>query len=239
MNKKLLIIIPAFNEEDNIGKLIRSIRTNFRESDILTINDGSSDATSSLARNSGSIVVDLPQNLGYGNALQTGYKYALRQGYEYLVQMDADGQHDPESIASLYDKIIEKEHDIIIGSRFINYTYSPPLLRYMGMKLFAKIGGFLIKQNLTDPMSGFRAINKKAIRLFCTDLFPSDFPDVDLIIMSRKAGLKIKEIPVVMHAARNKKSMHSGFKPLYYIFKMFLSIAVTALRKAHVEKEEI
>ncbi|MFA5357097.1 MAG: glycosyltransferase family 2 protein [Candidatus Omnitrophota bacterium] len=238
MDKRVLIVMPAFNEEDNIRGVIHGIRSALKGADILTVNDGSKDATSLFASMAGSAVIDLPYRLGYGNALQTGYKYALKKGYDYLIQLDADGQHDPCSLPALCDEIKKGAHDIIIGSRFIKYTYNPPLARRIGMVLFAKIGSFMTRQGLTDPVSGFRAFNKKAIRLFCTDLFPSDFPDVDLIIMSKRAGLKIKEIPVLMHPARNGKSMHSGLKPAYYIFKMILSIAVTNLRRVEREKEE-
>ena len=234
MDKKVLIIIPAFNEENIIGKLISNIRNNFPSADILIINDGSSDKTSLAARNAGSLVVNLPFNLGYGNALQTGYKYALMQGYEYLIQMDGDGQHDPKSIKDLYVEIARNENDIIIGSRFIKNTYNPPLIRRVGMKFFAKIAELVIRQKLNDPTSGFRALNKKAVKLYCKDLYPCDFPDVDVIIMSKRAGLKIKEISVIMHPSESKKSMHSGLKPVYYLFKMSLSIIVTILRKVNI-----
>ena len=236
IDKKVLVIIPAFNEENVIGEVIHSIRNNFPRVDILIINDGSSDRTSVSARHAGAIVIDLPFNLGYGSALQTGYKYALRHGYEYLIQMDGDGQHDPKSIRDLYEEIAKNENDIIIGSRFIKKTYKPPFIRIAGMKFFAKIAEYAIRQKFTDPTSGFRAFNKNAIKLYCTDIFPSDFPDVDVIIMSKKAGLKIKEIPVMMHSPKTKKSMHSGFKPIYYVFKMLLSTIVTILRKVHEEE---
>lgn len=238
MNKRILIIIPAFNEAKRIEKIIAGIRHNFPEGDIVVINDGSSDKTSFFAKKAGAEVVDLFFNLGYGNALQTGYKYALKKGCDYLVQMDADGQHDPKSIADLYEEITKNEFDIIIGSRFIKNTYKPALVRRIGMKFFAKIAELVTKQKLTDPTSGFRALNKRAIKLFSKDLYPSDFPDTDVIIMSKRAGLKIKEIPVVMHPPQGKKSMHQGLKPVYYIFKMLLSIIVTLLRKADSGKED-
>jgi glycosyltransferase involved in cell wall biosynthesis len=235
MDKKVLIVIPAFNEANVIDKVIRNIYINFSGADILIINDGSSDRTSTVAKEAGATVANLTFNLGYGSALQTGYKYALRHEYDYVIQMDGDGQHDPMSIRDLYKAIVSNEDDIIIGSRFIKNTYSPPFARRLGMYFFAKIAEFVTKQKFSDPTSGFRAFNKKAIKLYCEDLFPSDFPDTDVLIMSKKAGLNIKEIPVIMHAAESKKSMHAGLRPVYYIFKMLLSIIVSILRKNNIE----
>lgn len=239
MSKKVLIIIPAFNEEKNIGNVIQGIRNNFSEADILTINDGSIDKTSLIARAAGSLVLDHAFNLGYGSALQTGYKFAFKNGYEYVVQMDADGQHDSKSIKDLYEELIKKENDIIIGSRFLKNTYKPSFIRKIGMIFFAKIAELVTKQQFTDPTSGFIALNRRALMFYCQDVYPSDFPDVDVIIMSKKAGLSIKEIPVIMYPSETKKSMHSGLKPFYYIFKMCLSIIVTLLRQTNIEKENI
>lgn len=172
--------------------------------------------------------------MGYGVTLQTGYKYAFLNGYNYLVQIDGDGQHDPKSIKDLYEAIVKNEDDLIIGSRFIKNTYRPSFIRWVGINFFAKIAECVTKQKFSDPTSGFLSVNRKAIKLYCLDSFPSDFPDVDVIIMSKRAGLRIKEIPVIMHAPKSRKSMHSGLKPVYYIFKMLLSIIVTILRKDNI-----
>jgi glycosyltransferase involved in cell wall biosynthesis len=238
MNKRILVLIPAFNEEKQIAATVSQSRIRFAQGDLLVVNDGSSDDTSRLAKDAGAKVLDLPFHLGYGVALQTGYKYARERGYDYLLQMDADGQHDPKSIIDLYQEISKDTHDLVIGSRFIVPTYKPHIIRRIGMRFFAMIAYLAIRQRFTDPTSGFRAMNRKAIQLYCKDIWPADFPDVDVIIMSRKAGLTIKEIPVIMHPAQGKKSMHSGLKPFYYIFKMLLSIMVTTLRHETIENKE-
>lgn len=214
--------------------VIAGIRDSFPECEILVLNDGSTDRTAILARGTGCLVMDLPIHFGYGNTLQTGYKYALQNDYEYVIQVDGDGQHDPGSIEVIFKELIKAECDIIIGSRFFNNNYKTPFLRKLGMRLFAKMAGMITNEAFSDPTSGFRGFNKKAIKLYCKDLYPSDFPDVDLIIMSTRCGLKIKEVPVNMRPASGRKSMHSGLRPVYYVFKMFLSIAVNLLRNKDI-----
>jgi len=230
--EKALVIIPAYNEARNIARVIGEIRKHNGSIDILTVNDGSSDATPEIAAACGSAVVSLPFNLGYGVALQTGYKYALREGYDYVVQMDADGQHDPQYIGKFLEEIAKKEADVLIGSRFLSEKcYKISWARAMGMGLFSGISSFIIKQRVTDSTSGYQCIDKDVLGFFVNDIYPCDYPDADVIIMLHLAGFRIQEIPVVMLANNENKTMHSGIRPLYYVFKMFLSIFVTLLRK--------
>ena len=236
---KTLVIIPAYNEEKNIGSVIQRVKENLPEAEVLTVDDGSNDHTLHQAMEAGAKVLSHPFNLGYGSALQTGYQYALIKGYEEIVQLDGDGQHDASFITHLLTVIRKGEADIAIGSRFLlapvvgseGQPYRPPLLRLLGMKFFGTISSLLIRQKVTDPTSGYQAMNRKVLEWASSDQFPCDYPDADVIVMLHRAGFRIKEVAVQMFENLDKKSMHSGWKPIYYVFKMFLSILVTLMRK--------
>ena len=232
MNKNnLAIIIPAYNEAGRIATSIAGIRK-FGNADVVIVNDGSDDDTAGEAKAAGARVIELPFNLGYGAALQTGFKYALDKGYEFAVQMDADGQHDPLSMEALISPVLKDEVDVVIGSRFLDKgNYKAPFVRRMGMYFFGIITSVVTGRRITDPTSGFQALNKKVMEFYASDAYPADYPDADVIIMLYRQGFRFKEVPVIMHNAA-KRSMHGGIlKPLYYIFKMMLSIFVTLLRK--------
>ena len=184
--------------------------------------------------------------MGYGAALQTGFKYALRNRYQYVVQMDADGQHDPESVLKLLVEIQKEKADVVIGSRFLNDSgsYRTTLSRKIGMGIFGKLATIITGQYVSDPTSGFQALNRDALRFYASRFYPVDYPDADVLIMLHRAGLHVKEVPVAMYARQQGKSMHSGLKPVYYIFKMLLSMFVTLLRndkfvRRIIKKEEI
>ena len=232
MNKNnLAIIIPAYNEAGRIATSIAGIRK-FGNADVVVVDDGSDDDTAGEAKAAGARVIELPFNLGYGAALQTGFKYALDKGYEFAVQMDADGQHDPLSIEALISPVLKDEVDVVIGSRFLDKgNYKAPFVRRMGMYFFGIIASLFTGRRITDPTSGFQTLNKKVMEFYASDAYPADYPDADVIIMLHRQGFRFKEVPVIMHNAA-KRSMHGGIlKPLYYIFKMMLSIFVTLLRK--------
>ena len=233
-----IIIIPAYNEEKNIAGVINGIKNVIPDADILVVNDGGEDRTEEIVRGLGEQVISLPYNMGYGVALQTGFKFALKKGYEYAVQIDADGQHDPKDIPKLLDIVLSGKADVVIGSRFLNGgKYKAPAVRRLGMLFFAYLTSLIIGKKITDPTSGYQAINKNGLQFYAGDYYPVDFPDADVIIMLHRAELKIKEIPVTMYPNVQGKSMHSGLKPVYYIFKMFLSIFVTLLRRAESDRD--
>ncbi|MCX5694126.1 MAG: glycosyltransferase family 2 protein [Candidatus Omnitrophica bacterium] len=231
MNISKCIIIPAFNEAENVGVVIKEIKKKYFDLPILVVDDGSTDNTAFLAKQAGAVVVSLPFNLGYGAALQTGFKYAAAHNYDYLVCLDADGQHESKSIPSLFSEIQNNQNDIIIGSRFLGESaYKVSTLRRIGIAILRVIASSVTRQKITDPTSGFIALNRRVCK-FYSNMYPSDFPDADVIIASYFANFKIKEIPVKMYLKNSKKSMHSGMKPLYYIFKMSLSLLVIFIRK--------
>lgn len=226
----LSIIIPAYNEAGRIATTIAKIRK-FSDADIIVVSDGCIDNTVQEAKEAGAEVIELPFNLGYGAALQTGYKYALTKGYEFAVQMDADGQHDPASIELLIKPVLEKKADVTIGSRFLSKGYyKASFIRRIGMFFFAAITCIVTRKKVTDPTSGFQALNSKVMELYASDVYPVDYPDADVIIMLHRKGIKFKEVPVTMKRVDGKVSMHSGLKPFYYTFKMLLSIFITLLR---------
>lgn len=229
--QRTMILIPAFNEARRISKVIASIVSVIPDADIVVVDDGSRDGTAFIARQAGAIVIIHPFNMGYGAAIQTGYKYSKSKGYDFLVQLDADGQHDTTCIPVVLAPVIAGTADIAIGSRFLGSSYQPPLARRMGMTLFRWIVSIVIGKQVTDTTSGFQAFNRKVVDLFCSDVFPVDYPDADMLIMLHRVGFRITEVPVRMFENSEGKSMHSGLKPFYYMFKMLLSICVTLMRE--------
>ena len=230
---KILIVIPAHNEGKNIGAVLKGIQEQSPGLPILVINDGSSDNTEEVVLDHNAEVISLPYNSGYGIALQTGFLYAVKNDFSIVVQMDSDGQHDPANIQDLIEAVQKENCDVVIGSRFLSKdSYKSSIARHAGMLLFGGIASFLCGQKVTDPTSGFQALKGQAIQFAASDNYPPDYPDADFIILLNRCGFKVKEIPVTMHASPEKESMHHGHKTIYYVFKMFLSIFVTLLRKS-------
>jgi glycosyltransferase involved in cell wall biosynthesis len=228
----LLIIMPAFNEERHIGGVVRRVRDVLPQADVLVVDDGSADATRREALGAGARVISLPVNVGYGAALQTGYKWAVRGGYEIVGQIDADGQHDPSYFAQLLEQMQETGCDVVIGSRFLDRDghYQPSRARKTGIALFSRIASLIMRQHITDPTSGFQIMRVKVARFFCTDVYPSDYPDADILILLHRSGFRVSEVGVQMRPPSGK-SMHSGHRSVYYVYKMWLSILVTLLRR--------
>lgn len=239
MRPDTLIVIPAFNEEPRIAAVVAGVRTAVPEADVVVIDDGSADGTATTARAAGATVIRHPFNLGYGVAIQTGYKYALSTGYRFLAQIDGDGQHDPAGICTLLAPVRAGEADFVLGSRFLAAdSYVPPAARRLGMAFFRKLVSLLVGQRITDSTSGFQAFNRDVIAFFATEVFPCDYPDADVLLCLHRAGFTIREVPVRMRASTSGKSMHGGLKPLYYVFKMLLSIVVTLLRSRRLYRRE-
>ena len=227
-----LLILPAYDEAERLPGLLAELRRAQPGLELLVIDDGSRDATAAVAARAGARVVRHPFNLGYGAALQTGYKYALANGVERLVQMDADGQHLPAEIAGLLEPLRRGECDLVVGSRFLGPSdYRMGALRSLGRQLFralARAAGLAI----TDPTSGVQAMNRRALALFAGDWYPSDYPDVDVLVLATRAGLRLREEPVHMAAGPRPSTLHSGWKPFYYVYKMLLSMwAATGKRR--------
>jgi len=230
--KSHLIVVPAYDEEEHIAGVLDDIRENNPSADILVVNDGSTDKTSELSKLKGVMVLDIPLNIGYGGAVQTGFRFATEFGYEFVVTLDADAQHDPSSLKNLVSVMEREGADIVIGSRFLEGTYQMALLRKAGIWLFSVIARLYTGLTFTDPTSGFQLFNRKVFSYLSEgDNYPLDYPDVNIIMALHKKKFKVREAPVRMVEKPNGKSMHAGLRPLVYVARMFLAILMVLLRK--------
>lgn len=228
--RRLLVVMPAYDEAEGIGDVVRAVRHHV-SADILVVDDGSGDATAEEAARAGARVAVHAVNLGYGAALQTGYRYALRHGYDAVVQLDSDGQHDPASIPRLTAEL--SRADVVVGSRFLGgLSYRPPLPRRIGMWIFGRVAALLSGKEFSDPTSGFQAISRQALRFYAHERYPADYPDADVLAMAVRSGLRHAEVPVTMlPSADGRRSMHSGLlRPLYYVIRMSLALFLVPLR---------
>ena len=227
---KTLIIVPAYNEEGNIENVIQRIRGASSDYDIVVINDCSKDGTKEKAEAMGVPVISLPVNLGIGGAVQTGVLYAYYNNYDVALQLDGDGQHNPEYVKELIAPIERGDADVVIGSRFIQKKgFQSHWLRRVGIRLFQVLNNLLLRQNITDSTSGFRAYNAESISLL-QRLYPSDFPEPEALFILKRRGFHIVEIPVEMNSREAGISSITGIKSLYYMIKVFTSIIIEFMR---------
>lgn len=232
---QVIVIIPAFNEEASVGKVIDEVKQFIPEATILVVNDGSSDRTSEIAKEKGATVLDLPFNLGIGGAMQAGYQYAFEHGYDVAIQVDGDGQHDPKEIPKLLKALGEKAVDLVIGSRFIGDSeFKSSMMRRIGIAIFSKVISFIVSQKVTDPTSGFRAANRKAIGLFAFD-YPQDYPEPEVLVLIHKWGLKMAEIPIGMSKRYAGESSITKMRSIYYMTKVLLAILVDCFKKPRLD----
>lgn len=230
MRSDPLIIIPAYNEQDNIAATVEAIVA--AGYDYVVINDGSTDDTLQICVDSGFNVVDLGCNLGIGGAVQTGHKYAQSHGYEIDIQFDGDGQHDARFIPALVEAI-EQGADLVVGSRFMDAgssAFKSTQLRRIGIKWLSALIKGITGTTVKDPTSGFRACSAKAIKLYC-DHYPSDYPEPESLVTASKAQCSIKEIPVSMNERRGGESSISPLRSVYYMIKVTLAILITGFMK--------
>jgi len=231
-DRKILVIIPAYNEAGRVGAVIRHLRSGYPDFDLLVVDDCSRDTTVKEAREAGARVVSLPFNLGIGGAMQTGFMYARQNGYDIAIQVDGDGQHDPGSIPDMLRPVISGELDLCIGSRFMasSGNFKSSFLRRIGIRFFSGLISILTGSSLTDPTSGFRVYGKKAIGLFAGS-YPIDFPEPESIVIARRHQARIGEVPAVMHPRRGGSSSIRYAKSAYYMIKVTLAIMLCILRK--------
>ena len=235
--REILILIPAFNEEGRVGEVIKGVCTSLAGATILVVDDGSSDRTAEVSTRAGAKVVRHPFNLGVGTALQTGYKFAVKNGYKYVIQLDADGQHPPEYLPWFIAKLKETEADLIVGSRFLNDSDGTmSVVRKLGNRLFARLLSLLIKEKLTDPTSGYRALKSTILQFCVQDQYAFDYPDADFLLTLHRSGFRIEEIPVRVDPRSGGISQHAGLKPVFYTIKMMISLLVIMLSKKTAKK---
>ena len=228
----LLIIVPAYNEEQAIVRVIEDLRGINLEMDILVVNDGSTDSTSVEAKTTGkAMVIDLPKNLGIGGAVQTGFKYAARNGYSVAIQFDGDGQHIAAEIPKLLSKMKQDSANMVIGSRFLekHAGFRSTFIRRLGIRLFQGLNSLIIRQRITDNTSGFRAYDRQTIE-FLTLHYTVDYPEPETVILLGRNHFKISEISTKMQERVGGESSFAGSGD-YYMIKVLLAILMTSLRK--------
>lgn len=226
---KVLIIIPAYNEAGNIVNFIDTLINDYPQYDYVIINDGSEDNTAKVCAEHGYNVVNLPINLGIGGAVQTGYKYALKHGYDMAVQMDGDGQHDPQFLAGMVDIIERDEADLVVGSRFVNKEgFQSSASRRTGINILSILALIFTGVRLKDITSGYRLVNDRLIRIYAND-YPFDYPEPEAMVMASVHGCRIKEYPVVMRERMSGKSSINMKKSVYYMVKVSLAMFIRRL----------
>jgi len=236
--RRRIAIVPALNEEGNVGRVIAEIRAFDPGLDVVVIDDGSFDGTAAVAHEAGAHVLRLPFNLGIGGAVQTGFRYAFEHGYDVAVRVDGDGQHDPSQLGLILEPVLAGEADIVVGSRFAGSGgYRSSRSRRAGIRLLAWVVSALVRQRVTDTTSGFQALNRDGIRLFAAD-YPHDYPEVEAAVMVVRHRLRLAEVPVSMRervAGRSSiTALHSG----YYMVKVLLAIFVGVFRRNVVPLED-
>lgn len=238
MDKKLLVIIPAYNEEQNILKVINEIKTDLAFADLLVINDCSTDETEKVLIENDINYINNPINLGYSGTVQTGFKYAVNNNYDYVLQFDGDGQHIANEAKRLFDEAQKQDADVVIGSRFVKNTeYNHSFFRKLGTNLFVFLIRLICKTVITDPTSGLQVINKRTFTKYSKLNGYPEYPDANLIIEMLLRGYKIFEIDVQMRSREFGVSMHSGIiKPIKYMINMVYTILLLVFRKKDFRK---
>ena len=231
MSPRVLVIIPAHDEQDSLPVTLAEVREKAPGVDVLVVDDGSLDGTARAARAAGVKVLRHPVNLGVGGALQTGFRWACERDYDIGVQLDADGQHDPAFLPALLAPVAEGRCDVSIGSRFVASTgYRAPWNRRLGMVLFSGVVRLALGRTISDTTSGFRAYHRRVMEV-CQHDFPRDFPDAPLLIALARRGFRLDEVPVVMRERQAGTSFYTLGKQLYYPYKNLLASLMALIRK--------
>ncbi len=233
---KNLAVVPAFNEAATVAGVVDRLHEVRPDFDVLVVDDGSLDATAAIAERAGARVLRHPYNLGIGGAVQSGFLFAREHGYRHVVQVDGDGQHEPAEIDRLF--AVMDEHpdvDVVCGSRFLSpdMRYPAPISRRTGIHVFALLLSRLVDGRVSDPTSGFRLYNRRAIELFAGD-YPHDFPEVEAVLMLHHHRLRMLEAPVRMYSRGGGASSLNAGKSAYYMIKVLLALFVGLARRRPV-----
>jgi glycosyltransferase involved in cell wall biosynthesis len=233
-----IAIVPAFNEEASVGRVVDELHAFDPGLDVVVVSDGSVDSTASIARAHGARAVRLPFNLGIGGAVQTGFRYAWEHGYDLAVRCDGDGQHDPAELPKVLAPVLAGDADIVVGSRFAgDDSYRSSAARRVGIRLLAAVVSAIARQRITDATSGFQALNRKALALFAAD-YPHDYPEVEGMVMTIKHRLRLQEVPVRMREREHGESSITALRSIYYMAKVLLALFVGLFRRRVVPAEE-
>lgn len=227
--KKVLIIIPAYNEAGNIEKVVDNLIINYPQYDYVVVNDGSLDATKNICGEHHYQALHLPVNMGIGGAVQTGYRYALDKEYDIAVQIDGDGQHDVAFLADMIEYMEKEQADCVIGSRFVKKEgFQSSGLRRTGIQFLSILGLVLTGVRVRDITSGYRLVNKRLIQIFAQD-YPADYPEPEAMVIAAVHGGKIREYPVIMRERENGTSSITLKKSVYYMVKVTLAMLIRRL----------
>ena len=231
---KILVVIPAYNEAENIEKVLKEIKKDIDYADILVINDCSKDNTYDIVKKNGVKCITNVFNMRYAMAVQVGIKYAYQNGYDYVIQMDGDGQHIASEAEKLYKEAKNTNADIVIGSRYLkDMGYPCPLFRRIGTKMFEKMIKLFTKRKIADPLSGFQCLNRSVIEKYAKIGNYPEFPDANLVIEMLLTGYKIVEVPVKMRLRESGESMHSGIiKPIKYMIEQLYTCIIIVVKYA-------
>ena len=228
---KILVIVPAYNEEACIKVVIEDLRENFPQGDVLVVNDGSRDRTLEIVKGLGVNVIDLPYNIGIGGAMQTGFLYALTEGYDAALQFDGDGQHHADQIEKILKPFLSDSADLVVGSRFLSEGgFTSSVQRRIGSKMLSFVVSTLIRQKITDTTSGFRVYGRKTLEFF-SSIYPEDYPEVETFILAHKKGLRILEVPSEIGPRTGGKSSITFSQAFYYMVKVLLAISVDLIKR--------
>jgi glycosyltransferase involved in cell wall biosynthesis len=236
--ERRIAIVPAYNEERNIGRVVAELRVFDPSLDVVVVSDGSSDRTAESAAAAGARVLRLPFNLGIGGAVQTGFRYAWEHGYDLAVRCDGDGQHVPSELPKVIEPVVAGDADIAVGSRFVageGYRSSPS--RRVGIRLLATVVSAIARQRVTDTTSGFQALNRRALELFAAD-YPHDYPEVEGMVMTIKHRLRLVEVPVRMREREHGSSSITAVRSVYYMARVLTALFIGLFRRHVVPLEE-
>ena len=230
-SERLLVLIPAYNEQAAVRGVVSKVRQVVPHADVLVVDDGSSDNTAQTAERAGAFVVRHPFNLGIGGAVQTGLKFARQQNYDVVIRLDGDGQHNPSDIPSLYAILQGSKVDVVVGSRFLGKSgrMHIPFLRRLGIYTFALLVSLLTGHRATDTTSGFVALNRRAVQALVTYM-PQDYPEVESRIVLHKAGLTTLERPAHMQARLTGVSSIDSWRSIYYALKVSVAVLIGAVK---------
>jgi glycosyltransferase involved in cell wall biosynthesis len=233
-----IAIVPAHNEEESLGVLLAEMKIAEPDLGVVVINDGSTDGTARVASAAGVPVVNLPFNVGIGGTVQTGYQYALEHGFDVAIQVDGDGQHDPTEIGRVLEPIFDDRADLVVGTRFVSGGgYRGTRVRRVGIHIFARVVSLMVGQRVSDTTSGFRAVNRKALRLFASE-YPHDYPEVESIVLLSRHGLRMLEVPVRMRVRETGSSSITALRAGYYMIKVLLALFIGLFRRYPTPQEE-
>jgi glycosyltransferase involved in cell wall biosynthesis len=227
---RLLILIPAYNEEGAIGGVVKEVREVMPGVEILVVDDCSADATIHIARAAGARVLPLPHHLGLGGAVQAGYRLAFELKYDYVSRVDGDGQHDPRDIPKMLETLQREKCEMVIGSRFVNGsgTHSG-LLRAAGIVFFRAVLRPILGRPVHDPTSGFVGVNRTALSVFSRS-FPLEYPEIEALVVLQRKRFRFVEVPSRMRPRRAGRSTITPFRSLYYMVHVLLGVFVNVLK---------